>query len=85
MPPSEKKSFFICIIDFRFFEWSTFVTKLAKPPKIQKMSLNGGLNSFQMIPIDVSSGFGSYFYGLMCLQPPENILSVTTARRKIGH
>ena len=49
------------------------------------MSLNGGLNSFQMIPIDVSSGFGSYFYGLMCLQPPENILSVTTARRKIGH
>ena len=38
-----------------------------------------------MLPIDVSSGFGSYFDGLMCLQPPKSILSVPTARRNIGH
>ena len=85
MPPSEKKKFFMCIIDLRFFEWSTFVTKLANPPKIQKMSLNGGLDYCQMLPIDFSSGFGSYFDGLMYLQPPKNILGVPTARRRIGH
>ena len=83
--PKWDKKFFICIKDFRFLEWSTFVTKLAKPPKVQKISWIGGLNLFQMLSIDVSSGFGSYFDGLMCLKTPKNILSVPTARRRIGH
>ena len=83
-PKWEKKVFYV-YYRFKVFEWSTFVTKLANPPKIQKMSLNGGLEYFQMLPIDFSSGFGSYFDGLMYLQPPKNILGVPTARRRIGH
>ena len=48
-----------------------FFEILSQNLKVQKIREYGGLKHFSNGPIDIFSGFGMYFDGLMCNKPPN--------------